>query len=163
VSDTTQGWTKFDRRYENTDVQDLWELWTTKEGFESWWGPEGFRGDVDKLEAHEGGELVYAMVAHAPEQVAALKQMNLPASHTARGSFDVVEPTRRLGMTELIDFVPGVKPYTMRIEVEFFQEGTTARMVISMQPHHSPEWTRLAKAGMESQLSKVPGALAARK
>ena len=24
-------------------VEELWELWTTKEGFESWWGPEGFR------------------------------------------------------------------------------------------------------------------------
>ena len=24
-------------------VEDLWALWTTKAGFESWWGPEGFR------------------------------------------------------------------------------------------------------------------------
>jgi hypothetical protein len=23
-------------------IEDLWELWTTKAGFESWWGPEGF-------------------------------------------------------------------------------------------------------------------------
>ena len=22
-------------------VDELWELWTTKEGFESWWPPEG--------------------------------------------------------------------------------------------------------------------------
>ena len=22
-------------------VEELWELWTTKEGFESWWAPEG--------------------------------------------------------------------------------------------------------------------------
>src|ERR1700736_1917583 len=32
-------------------AQELWDLWTTKEGFESWWGPEGFRVEVYKLEA----------------------------------------------------------------------------------------------------------------
>ena len=26
--------------------QELWSLWTTKDGFQSWWGPEGFRADV---------------------------------------------------------------------------------------------------------------------
>jgi uncharacterized protein YndB with AHSA1/START domain len=27
-------------------VEELWELWTTKTGFESWWGPQGFRVEV---------------------------------------------------------------------------------------------------------------------
>ena len=36
-----------ERTYEAT-AQELWELWTTKEGFESWWGPEGFRVEVDE-------------------------------------------------------------------------------------------------------------------
>lgn len=31
-------------------VAELWDLWTTKEGFESWWGPERFRADVHRLE-----------------------------------------------------------------------------------------------------------------
>ena len=38
-------------------VEDLWALWTTKAGFESWWGPEGFRVEVHALEAREGGAL----------------------------------------------------------------------------------------------------------
>ena len=25
------------------EVNELWDLWTTKDGFESWWGPQGFR------------------------------------------------------------------------------------------------------------------------
>src|SRR5581483_11632459 len=50
---------RFERRYENAEVQDLWELWTTKEGFESWWGPQGFRVQVHKLDLREGGELLY--------------------------------------------------------------------------------------------------------
>ncbi len=30
-------------------AEELWELWTTGEGFESWWGPEGFRVEVHTL------------------------------------------------------------------------------------------------------------------
>jgi uncharacterized protein YndB with AHSA1/START domain len=37
------------------DIADMWALWTTKEGFESWWGPEGFRVDVHELDARASG------------------------------------------------------------------------------------------------------------
>ena len=30
-----------ERTYE-ASIEDIWELWTTREGIESWWGPEGF-------------------------------------------------------------------------------------------------------------------------
>lgn len=30
----------FERTY-RASVDELWELWTTKEGFESWWPPRG--------------------------------------------------------------------------------------------------------------------------
>src|SRR5262245_34782288 len=36
-------------------ARELWELWTTKVGFESWWGPEGFRVNVRTLDPHLGG------------------------------------------------------------------------------------------------------------
>src|SRR5262245_13778297 len=50
-------------------AEELWDLWTTKEGFESWWGPEGFRVEVRTLEARAGGALHYDMIADAPEQM----------------------------------------------------------------------------------------------
>ena len=56
-------------------LQELWDLWTTKEGFESWWGPEGFRVEVRTLEARTGGALHYAMIADAPEAIAAMKRL----------------------------------------------------------------------------------------
>jgi uncharacterized protein YndB with AHSA1/START domain len=37
--------TVIERTY-RASVEELWELWTTKEGFESWWGPDGFRVEV---------------------------------------------------------------------------------------------------------------------
>jgi hypothetical protein len=154
---------KFDRRYANTDLEDLWDLWTTKTGFESWWGPEGFRVEVHKLELRTGGELVYDMIADAPEQVAAMKSMNMPLSHGTRANFGAIERLKHLTLIHIIDFVPGVKPYTNRIDVEFLLEGSDARMVINVEPHNTVEWTKMAQAGMESQLTKVPGILAARR
>ena len=32
------------------ELQDVWDLWTTKDGIESWWGPGGFTVVVRKLD-----------------------------------------------------------------------------------------------------------------
>jgi uncharacterized protein YndB with AHSA1/START domain len=151
---------KFERRYEDAAVEDLWALWTTKRGFESWWGPKGFRVEVQKLELREAGELLYDMIAAAPEEIAAMKKMNMPLSNRTRGVFARIEPLKHLELVHLIDFVPGVKPYENRITVEFSRAGGGAQMVISVEPHHTAEWTRMATMGMESQLTKVPAILA---
>ena len=29
-------------RFYRANVQDVWDLWTTKSGIEPWWGPGGF-------------------------------------------------------------------------------------------------------------------------
>lgn len=87
-------------------VEALWELWTTKEGFESWWGPEGFRAEVYTVEARVGGTLHYAMIARAPEQIEIMKRMGRPISHAARARITELNPRRRLALTNLIDFLP---------------------------------------------------------
>ena len=76
----------FERTY-RARTEELWELWTTKTGFESWWGPEGFRVEVHTIEARVGGALHYDMIADAPEQIAAMKRMGRPTSHETRGTF----------------------------------------------------------------------------
>lgn len=153
---------RLERRYEAA-VEDLWFLWTTREGFESWWGPEGFRVKVHKLDLREGGELVYDMIAAAPEQIEFMKKANMPTSHGTRGTFGEIVPLQRLEINHLIDFVPGQRPYENRTRVEFFPEGRSVRMVITTEEHPDKEWTQRAAAGWESQLTKLPGALAARK
>jgi uncharacterized protein YndB with AHSA1/START domain len=150
-----------DRSYEAT-VQDLWDLWTTKEGFESWWGPQGFRVEVQEMDARVGGALAYAMIADGAEQIAFMKRAGMPLSHSVRGEFAEVTPLKRLVLRQLIDFVPGVPAYHTNACVEFFPQGKRVRMVITLDPHHDEEWTARAKMGWESQLTKVPAALAAR-
>jgi uncharacterized protein YndB with AHSA1/START domain len=54
---------------------ELWALWTTKDGFESWWGPQGFRSEVSRIDAELGGVLAYDMIADSPEAIAAMREM----------------------------------------------------------------------------------------
>jgi uncharacterized protein YndB with AHSA1/START domain len=158
----TQAVIRLERRYEAA-VEDLWFLWTTKEGFESWWGPEGFRVEVHKLDLRVGGELVYDMIAAAPEQIEFMKKANMAQSHGVRGTFIEIVPHQRLEIGQLIDFIPGKRPYENRTRVEFFPEGRNVRMVITSEEHPDKEWTRRATQGWESQLTKLPAALAAGK
>ena len=152
---------RLERTYDAT-VEDLWDLWTTKDGLESWWGPEGFRVEVHTLDLRVGGELFYDMIADGAEQIEYMKKSGMGTSHATRGTFVEVEPLRRLKVLYTIDFLPGVKPYANNVLVEFFSEGRAVRMVITVDPHRDEKWTRLAAEGWESQLTKLPEALATR-
>ena len=138
------------------DVEELWALWTTKQGFESWWGPQDFRADVHTLEARLGGTLHYDMVADTPAMIVAMKNMGQPASHACRGSFTEFRPHERLVLTQAIDFLPGVEPYDSRMVVDFFpaSEGRV-RMVVTLSQMHNAQFTKMQEQGFTSQLSKL--------
>jgi uncharacterized protein YndB with AHSA1/START domain len=136
-------------------VDELWDLWTTKRGFESWWGPEGFRVEVHALDAREGGALHYDMIADAPEQIEAMKRMGQPTSHETRGRFAEVRPNHRLAITHMIDFLPGVNPYESTMVVEFFPSGQSVRMVVTLDRMHDDEFTKMQTMGFGSQLTKL--------
>ena len=138
-------------------AEELWDLWTTKTGFESWWGPEGFRVEVHALEARVGGKLHYDMIADAPEQIEAMKRLGQPASHATRGRFAEIRPLQRLAITHVIDFLPGVKPYHSTIAAELFPPSEGVRIVITLDPMHDDEFTKMSVAGFTSQLGKLDG------
>jgi uncharacterized protein YndB with AHSA1/START domain len=136
-------------------VDELWSLWTTKEGFESWWGPVGFRVEVQEIAPRVGGALRYDMIADAPEQIAAMKEMGQPLSHKTHGTFTIVEPLKRLEITHVIDFLPGVKPYKAAMLVEFIPTGARVRMVVHLSGMHDDMFTQMQKEGFASQISKL--------
>jgi len=154
ATDTPQAKLVIERSY-RARTEDLWALWTTKAGFESWWGPEGFRVEVHALEAREGGALAYDMIADAPDAIAAMKQMGQPLSHSTRGRFAEFRPLERLTLIHMIDFVPDTAPYESVIEVDFHATGDQARMVVTLHPHRDPHWTRMSIEGFRSQLTKL--------
>ena len=94
-----------------TSAQEVWRLWTTSDGIESWWAPDGFTVEVRKLELRPGGELVYAMTATGPEQVEFMKGAGMPLTTEARKTFTEMTQPTRIAYRSLIDFVPGVDPY----------------------------------------------------
>ncbi len=136
-------------------IEELWELWTTKDGFESWWGPENFRVEVHTLDARQGGTLHYDMIADSPEAIAAMTQLGRPISHGTRGRFSEFEPYTRLALTHRIDFLPGVQPYDSTIGVDFVSAGDSVRMVVTLDPMHDDEFTRMQTLGFTSQLTKL--------
>jgi uncharacterized protein YndB with AHSA1/START domain len=151
---------RIERTY-RASIEDVWELWTTKEGIESWWGPDGFSVTVHKLELEPGGELLYAMTAVQPETVAYMKQANMPVTNNLRIVFSEVEPPRRLVYRHGVDFVPGVPPYDTgtRLELETTADGV--RLVLTIDAMHDEEWTQRAVMGWENELGKLGKALEA--
>ena len=144
----------FERTYK-APLEDVWDLWTTKEGIESWWGPEGFVAKVHKLDLRAGGDLEYAFTATAPEQIEALKGMGVPLTQVVRGTYKEVSPRRRLVYTNLADFIPGVEPYEMTVVVEFYVVPHGVRMFLTQDAMHDAQWTKLATMGWESELGKL--------
>lgn len=136
-------------------IEDIWELWTTKEGFESWWGPQGFRAEVHVLDARVGGELHYDMIADTPEMIAAMKQMGQATSHATHSRFSELKHHERLVLTNVIDFLPGVEPYESEIAVDFSVSGDRVRMVVTLDSMHNAEFTEMQREGFTSQLTKL--------
>lgn len=153
---------QIERTY-RAEALELWELWTTKEGFESWWGPEGFRVEVHKIEPHVGGALDYDMIADGAEQIAFMKQAGMHVSHGTHGTFTEVVAHERLRLTHIIDFIPGLDPYENNIVVRFVPEGSQIRMIVQIDHHVTQEWTARSVEGFTSQLQKLPAAFERRR
>lgn len=149
-------------RVYQADIQDVWDLWTTKEGIESWWGPGGFAVTVRALDLRPGGELHYAMTAVAPPQVAFMKKAGMPLTQECTITFTEVEPLRRLAYVHLADFIPGVDPYDVAHIVELHVIPNAVRMTLTVDAMHSDEWTERAVMGWTSELSKLGAVITAR-
>jgi len=139
----------------NAAIEDVWELWTTKEGIEAWWGPEGFAVKVRTLEVRPGGELAYAMTATAPEQIEFLKKAGMPITQEARVTYTEVVRPKRLAFRQVADFIPNVKPYEVALEIDFDTSPNGVRMILTLDAMHDEQWTRLAVMGWESELGKL--------
>lgn len=134
-------------------IEDVWALWTTKDGLESWWGPDGFTVTVKKLDLRPGGELLYDMAATAAPQIAFMKQAGMPLATPCRLVFEEVTPPRRLVYVHRADFIPGVEPYDVEHVVELTPgpEGVV-KLVLTIEAMHDDEWTGRAVSGWENEL-----------
>ena len=144
-------------------IEDVWALWTTKDGIESWWGPDGFSVTVRKLELRAGGELHYAMTAVAPPQIEFMKRAGMPITTEARITFREVTAPTRLDYLHLADFIPGVDPYDVATLVELETRAGAVRMRLTFDAMHEQLWTDRQTAGWENELGKLERIIAARR
>ena len=103
----------------------VWELWTTKDGIESWWGPPGFEVKVSRLELRAGGALEYVMTCVGAEQIAFMKQHNQPLSTPLKARYTEVKPKTLAAWMNLADFIPGVDPYEVEARLMLTPSGCT--------------------------------------
>ncbi len=142
-------------------AEKVWRMWTTKEGLEKWWGPQGFASVVKHLDVRVGGRFEIEMTALLPEIIAYLKASGMGASSMAKGDYTEVAENRRLVYTNAVDFVPGVAPYTSTTIVELSSEpGGGVRLSVCNDVMHDEHWTAMATAGWEQQIGKLERELA---
>lgn len=143
--------------------EEVWELWTTREGIESWWSPDGFEVKVIELELRPGGELLYETTAVAPEQVLFMKNADLPLTTAARKTFTELKRPTRLAYRSLVDFVPGLRPYEQLTVVDLDPAGDGVRVIETVEPMHDEEWTRRLRMGRENELENLARVIATRR
>ncbi len=151
-----------ERVFQGARAADVWELWTTKDGLESWWGPDGFSVEVYGIDLRVKGQLDYVMTAHAPDQIEFLRKAGMPLSTRHVLIFTEVVPLRRLAYLTTVDFVPGVRPYEVTTAVELESTATGIRLALTFDVMHDAHWTQLATAGWENELDKLARALGRR-
>jgi uncharacterized protein YndB with AHSA1/START domain len=144
-------------------IEDVWDLWTTAEGIESWWGPDGFEVKVRKLDLRPGGDLLYAMIAVAKEQIEFMKRAGMPLTTETRITYKEIVPRERLAYTNVADFIPGVAAYDVDTVVELFPAARGVRLVLTLDPMHDEVWTGRMAAGWESELGKLERVIASRR
>jgi uncharacterized protein YndB with AHSA1/START domain len=133
----------------------LWDLWTTKEGIQAWWGPEGFRVDVIELDLRAGGRLHYTMTATAPSMVEYMKNAGMPLTNAAHCTYGEIDSPRSFTWESLVDFVPNVKPYTISNRVELVPVAGGTKVVLTVEPLHDADWTERLVQGRTSQFDKL--------
>jgi uncharacterized protein YndB with AHSA1/START domain len=139
----------------NAPIDEVWELWTTKDGIESWWGPPGFEVKVRTLDVRRGGELLYAMTAVASDQIDFLKKAGMALTTDSVVTYTEVVPRQRLAFTQMADFIPNVKPYAVATTVEFDTNQQGVRLVLTLDAMHDEYWTKMAVMGWEQELGKL--------
>lgn len=144
-------------------LEDVWALWTTKDGIESWWGPDGFRTRVNRLELREGGVLEYTFTAVGPQQLAFLERSGQPRVSTMRARYSQVQPMTEVAWRTLTDFIPDTEPYQVETRVGLEDTAHGVAMTLELDVMHNEHWTQLARMGWEQELQKLSVQLERRK
>jgi uncharacterized protein YndB with AHSA1/START domain len=143
-------------------LDEVWELWTTKDGIESWWGPIGFETKVARLELRVGGALEYSFTAVGPDQVKFMKDAQQPLTQHMKARYTVVQPKTAAAWQNLVEFIPGITPYEVESRFDLEARGKQVHMKLRFDAMHDEQFTQFAEMGWKEELGKLEQRLAAR-
>lgn len=137
-------------------VEKVWKLWTTKEGLEKWWGPEGFESVVHRIDVRVGGGFEIAMTAVRPDIVQHLEAAGAPLTSHDRAVYAEVVERARLAWTSTVDFIAGVDAYESDTSVAMraLDDGRT-HLVVTLDAMHDAHWTQMKTMGWDQQIGKL--------
>lgn len=98
-------------------VQRIWEAWTDPDKIARWWGPEGFKSDVNELDVSYGGRFVVAM--RGPDGTV----------YDNVYEFESVEPFVRIVFTHRGSESFGLEPYRAVLTLE--PEDSATRVTLT--------------------------------
>jgi uncharacterized protein YndB with AHSA1/START domain len=142
--------------------EEVWELWTTRNGIEAWMGPDGFKVEVRELDLRPGGALIYDMTAIGADQVEFMAKAGMPVVTTQTVTYLAVEPPHKLVYRDVADFVPGVAPYEVETVVEMNRVDRGTQVVLTFDAMHDDNWTEMSRLGRENELRNLEKLLASR-
>jgi uncharacterized protein YndB with AHSA1/START domain len=138
-------------------LEQVWGLWTTKAGIEAWYGPSGFRTDVQTLEIKAGGQWLYTMTAVGEQQVAWMTSKGRPLSMAQEGTFLEVVHHERLVFELTAPTGPGTTT-TMRHTVTFEPIEGAIRMVFHIEAE-AEQMLKGAVSGWKSSMGRMAAKL----
>jgi uncharacterized protein YndB with AHSA1/START domain len=136
-------------------ADEVWSMWTTTEGLESWWGPDGFRVEVRSLDLRPGGLLRYAMIAVEADKIAFVRANGMPTTSETTIRYVDIDAPRRLAYVNLVDFVPDQPTYEVATVMELSPVGDATQLELTFDAMHAPEWTARMTAGWEQELDRL--------
>lgn len=132
--------------------EDAFDAWTTPELVEEWWGPHGYRTEVLRLDAVEGGRFSFRMIAPSG------------ATCPMSGTYTKVDRPRLL-VFEVTDHCVADMPGDVRppsrpslVEVRFEGRGESTEIILA-QTGLDADYRALANVGWSQSLQRAETAL----
>jgi uncharacterized protein YndB with AHSA1/START domain len=136
-------------------IEEVWELWTTREGIQSWWGTEGYAVKVRALDLRPGGLLEIESTATGPKQIEMALKFWMPVTVVLRFNYTEIDAPKVLAFRARVDYIQKVKPYDAVTKVELTPLGRATRLALTIGVMHDDTWNQRAVTNWEAQLAQL--------
>jgi hypothetical protein len=84
-----------------------------------------------------------------------MRNAGTPLDTQSRKTLTEIDAPRRIAYDSLVDFVPGVEPYTFSTTVDIEPTDSGAAVTMTVEEMHDEEWTQRLLAGRANELDNL--------